>query len=40
MGDLLGEDFDLVQKDNLYRCFDKLLAHKTVLLQRLTVVVD
>jgi hypothetical protein len=31
MGDLLGEDFDLVQKDNLYRCFDKLLAHKTEL---------
>ncbi len=29
MGDLLGEDFDLVQKDNLYRCLDKLLAHKT-----------
>ena len=28
MGDLLGEDFDLVQKDNLYRCLDKLLAHK------------
>jgi hypothetical protein len=26
---LLGEDFDLVQKDNLYRCLDKLLAHKT-----------
>jgi transposase len=29
MSDLLGEDFDLVQKDNLYRCLDKLLAHKT-----------
>jgi transposase len=29
MGDLLGEDFDLVQKDNLYRCLDKLLTHKT-----------
>jgi hypothetical protein len=28
MGDLLGEDFDLVQKDNLYRCLDRLLAHK------------
>ena len=28
MGDLLGEDFGLVQKDNLYRCLDKLLAHK------------
>ena len=31
MGDLLGEDFDLAQKDNLYRCLDKLLAHKTEL---------
>jgi hypothetical protein len=29
--DLLGEDFDLVQKDNLYRCLDKLLTHKTEL---------
>ncbi|HEX3403616.1 MAG TPA: IS1634 family transposase [Acetobacteraceae bacterium] len=29
MGDLLGEDFDLAQKDNLYRCLDKLLLHKT-----------
>lgn len=28
MGDLLGEDFGLAQKDNLYRCLDKLLAHK------------
>jgi transposase len=31
MGDLLGEDFALVGKDNLYRCLDKLLAHKTAL---------
>jgi hypothetical protein len=31
MGDLLGEEFDLAQKDNLYRCLDKLLAHKTEL---------
>ena len=29
MGDLLGEDFDLVQKDNLYRGFDERLTHKT-----------
>jgi hypothetical protein len=29
IGDLLGEDFALVGKDNLYRCLDKLLAHKT-----------
>jgi hypothetical protein len=28
MGDLLGEDFGLVQKDHLYRCLDQLLAHK------------
>lgn len=26
--DLLGEDFALVQIDKLYRCLDKLLAHK------------
>ncbi len=25
----MDEDFDLVQQDNLYRCLDKLLAHKT-----------
>jgi transposase len=31
MADLLGEAFDLVAKDNLYRCLDKLLAHKTEL---------
>ncbi len=28
MGDLLSEDFCLVQKDKLYRCLDKLLEHK------------
>jgi hypothetical protein len=28
MGDLLGEDFGLVQIDQLYRCSDKLLPHK------------
>jgi len=28
MADLLGEAFDLVAKDTLYRCLDKLLAHK------------
>jgi transposase len=28
MGDLLGEDFALVQKDKLYRCLDKLVEHK------------
>jgi len=31
MGDLLGEDFALVAKDNLYRCLDKLVAHKEAL---------
>src|SRR5246127_4938433 len=31
IGDLLGEDFALVGKDNLYRCLDKLLAHKAEL---------
>jgi hypothetical protein len=29
MADLLGEDLALVQADKLYRCLDKLLAHKT-----------
>jgi len=28
MADLLGEDFAVVQKDKLYRCLDRLLAHK------------
>ncbi|GAX59447.1 transposase IS4 family protein [Candidatus Scalindua japonica] len=28
MGDLLGEDFGLAQKDKLYRCLDKLIEHK------------
>jgi hypothetical protein len=28
MGDLLGEDFGLVQIDKLYRCLDRLLSHK------------
>ena len=28
MADLLGEDFSLVQKDKLYRCLDRLVAHK------------
>jgi transposase len=31
MSDLLGEDFELVSKDTLYRCLDKLLAHKAEL---------
>jgi hypothetical protein len=28
VGDLLGEDFGLVQIDKLYRCLDRLLVHK------------
>ncbi len=31
MGDLLGENFAVAQKDTLYRCLDKLLAHKAAL---------
>jgi transposase len=29
MADLLGEDFGIAEKDTLYRCLDKLRAHKT-----------
>jgi len=35
MGDLLGEDFKLAQKDTLYRCHDRLLAHKDELFGHL-----
>jgi len=35
MADLLGEDFSLAQKDTLYRCHDKLLAHKDDLFKHL-----
>lgn len=35
MADLLEEDFGLNQKDNLYRCLDKLLAHRDALFQHL-----
>jgi transposase len=31
MGDLLGEDFAIAQSDTLYRCLDRLLAHKEAL---------
>ena len=31
MSDLLGEDFELVRKDTLYRCLDKLMAHEAEL---------
>jgi len=35
MGDLLGEDYSLVEKNALYRCLDKLLAHKLALFSHL-----
>lgn len=36
MADLLGEDFGLVQADKLYRCLDRLVAHKKALFSYLT----
>ena len=35
MGDLLGEDASLAQKDTLYRCHDKILKHKDALFGHL-----
>ncbi len=35
MGDLLGEDFSLVEKNTLYRCLDKVLTHKLALFGHL-----
>jgi transposase len=35
LADLLEEDFGLAQKDNLYRCLDKLLEHREALFQHL-----
>jgi len=35
MADLLDEDFGLAEKDNLYRCLDKLLPHRKALFQHL-----
>src|ERR1700675_4806026 len=35
MGDLLGADYSLVEKNALYRCLDKLLAHKAALFRHL-----
>jgi transposase len=35
LADLLAADFALTQKDNLYRCLDKLLAHRPALFQHL-----
>ena len=36
MGDLLGEDYSLVEKNALYRCLDKVLEHKQALFTHLT----
>src|SRR5712672_2882940 len=35
MADLLEEDFSLAQKDNLYRCLDKVLEHRQALFGHL-----
>jgi transposase len=35
MGDLLGADYSLVEKNALYRCLDKLLVHKQALFSHL-----
>ena len=35
MAELLGTDFAVAEKDRLYRCLDRLLAHKTELFQHL-----
>ena len=35
MADVLGEDYSLVEKNALYRCLDKLLAHKAALFDHL-----
>ena len=35
LADLLEEDFSLAQKDNLYRCLDKLLEHRDELFKHL-----
>ena len=35
MGDLLGADFSLVEKNALYRCLDKIVEHKAALFSHL-----
>mgnify|MGYP001812281853 CR=1 FL=1 len=37
MRDLLGEDFAIAQSDTLYRCLDKLVAHREALFSHLQV---
>jgi transposase len=36
MGDLLGEDYSVVEKNALYRCLDKVLEHKQALFGHFT----
>ncbi len=36
MGDLMGEDFGIAEKNTLYRCHDRLLRHKKALFRHLT----
>jgi hypothetical protein len=38
MGDLLDEDYSLVERNARYRCLDKLLAHKPALFAPLAGV--
>jgi hypothetical protein len=35
MGDLLGEDYSLVEKNALYRCLDKVLENKSAFFSHL-----
>jgi transposase len=35
LADLLAEDFALAEKNNLYRCLDRLLVHRTALFKHL-----
>lgn len=35
LGDLLGEDFGIAEKDTLYRCLDKLVEHKAAMFSHL-----
>ncbi len=37
LADLLEEDFLWLRRDNLYRCLDKLLAHRDALFKHLRV---